>query len=133
MPRRSRNGSSRKKWSIHLIRELFRGKTKFSQFLSGINGISTKVLAQRLRQLEDNGILTKVITEKDPLSINYYLTDKGLALQNLILELSFFAIRQYPDQVFASSVHQFELAEQEAKARFTNLLFTMTLFSTSLY
>lgn len=108
-----------KKWTIHILRDMFRGKTKFSEFLHGINGISTKVLAQRLKDMEKEGLITKIITSKSPLSVNYYLTDRGLALQKLIIDLSMFAIHQFPDEVFATDDHDFELAEEEARRRFS--------------
>lgn len=108
-----------KKWSIHIIRELFRGKTRFSEFLSGIDGISTKVLSQRLKDLESAGLIAKVVTSTSPVQVDYYLTDRGLALQDVIIGLSLFAIRQFPDEVFATEVHDFNLAENVARKRFT--------------
>ena len=108
-----------KKWVIHILRDMFRGKTRFTEFLNGIPGISTKVLSQRLKELEDDGLVTKIVTATTPVSINYYLTENGLALQRVIIELSLFAIHQFPNEVFASDHYDFERAEEEAYLRFS--------------
>jgi DNA-binding HxlR family transcriptional regulator len=41
-----------KKWAVLIIREMFRGSTQFNRFLKNIEGITPKVLTERLRELE---------------------------------------------------------------------------------
>jgi len=46
-----------KRWTVLIIREILRGHTQFNRFLENIEGISPKVLTERLRELERLGII----------------------------------------------------------------------------
>jgi len=75
-------------WSLLVIRDLaIKGVRTYSELLDGWEGISTNILAQRLKQLEENGIVTK---KRDPdywRSFVYQLTPKGRDLAPVLAEI----------------------------------------------
>ncbi|XZF16579.1 winged helix-turn-helix transcriptional regulator [Chitinophagaceae bacterium MMS25-I14] len=76
------------KWSLLIIRDLmFFGKHTYNQFLSSEEGISTTVLADRLHMLEQEGIIIKHADTGHKQKILYSLTEKGIDLLPLMLEI----------------------------------------------
>ena len=65
------------KWTLIVIRDLFRGKKKFSEFMSSPESIKTNILTDRLKWLEENEIIEKEPYEMKPTRYNYILTRKG--------------------------------------------------------
>ena len=84
-----------KKWAIALIKDMFYGLKHFNEFLQANPDLSAKVLSQRLKELEKNGIIEKKVISVTPLSIEYNLTEKGKALNKVIYELAVFAMIAY--------------------------------------
>jgi DNA-binding HxlR family transcriptional regulator len=75
-------------WSLLIIRDIvYFGKRTYGEFLSSREGISTNILANRLAKLEQNGILIKTPNESDRRKDLYSLTEKGLDLIPLMLEM----------------------------------------------
>ena len=76
------------KWSINIMRDLFLGKTRFSQFLQTNHGLSSKVLSTRLKELQTQQLVEKIAVELTPLKIEYKLTEKGRALGDVLYHLA---------------------------------------------
>jgi DNA-binding HxlR family transcriptional regulator len=76
------------RWSLLIIRDLMvRANHTFKEFRASGEGIATNILSDRLRKLEASGLL---LTEPDPIDarkINYRLTEKGIDLAPVLLEL----------------------------------------------
>lgn len=76
------------KWTLLVIRDImFKGYRHYNDFLRGGESISTSVLSNRLSHLEEGGILTKA---EDPIKgsrILYSLTEKGISLLPLLVEM----------------------------------------------
>jgi len=76
------------RWTLLIVRDLmFHGKSGYTEFLSSDEGISTNILAERLKLLEAEGI---VESRRDPANrrkIVYRLTPKGIDLAPLLTEL----------------------------------------------
>jgi len=89
-----------KKWSLNILRDLFFGKKRFSEFLKANPQLSTKILSVRLKELEKNGIIEKRIVNKTPVLIEYGLTSKGGALNKILYEMALFSMEQVPNEVF---------------------------------
>ena len=89
-----------KKWAVLIIREMFRGTTQFNRFLESIEGITPKVLAERLRELEKLGIIKRRIVSEYPIRIEYGLTDLGRAFEPVLLAVGAFSMRYMPEVVF---------------------------------
>lgn len=88
-----------RKWSIELVKDLFYGVNSFTGFLQANPELSGKVLSQRLKELEEDGIISKNIASKSPLRIEYALTKKGRKLNKVIYELAVFALEACPDEL----------------------------------
>jgi len=69
------------RWKLVILFHLFGGKTlRFSDFERAIPGISQKMLAQQLRQLEGDGIVTRIVHAEVPPKVEYHLTEWGQSL-----------------------------------------------------
>lgn len=76
------------KWSLLLIRDLmFKGKRHYNEFLEAGESVSTSVLGDKLRSLEDRGIITKKSDKIKKSRIRYSLTEKGIALLPMMIEI----------------------------------------------
>ncbi len=80
-----------KKWNIKLIKGLFCNCKHFKDFLEMNPTLSSKVLSERLKGLEQKGIIEKRVVNSTPVQTEYYLTEKGLKLNKIIFELFNFA------------------------------------------
>lgn len=76
------------KWSLLIIRDLmFKGKRHYNEFFESDEKVSTSVLGDRLKSLENHGIITKSEDAVKKSRIRYSLTDKGIALLPMLLEM----------------------------------------------
>ena len=76
------------RWSLLIIRDLMvRGFRTFKDFQGSGEGIATNILADRLQKLEVSGIITSGAEPTDARRINYRLTEKGIDLAPVLLEL----------------------------------------------
>lgn len=76
------------RWSLLVIRDLMvRGYRTFKQFQDAGEGIATNILADRLQKLETAGIITAEEDAADGRKMNYRLTEKGIDLAPVLLEL----------------------------------------------
>jgi DNA-binding HxlR family transcriptional regulator len=89
-----------KKWSINIIRDLFKGKTRFTEFLESNPQLSTKMLSLRLKELQKSDIIKKRIKSSTPVVIEYSLTQKGKNLNRLLFRLAEFSLKNYPKKVY---------------------------------
>jgi DNA-binding HxlR family transcriptional regulator len=83
-----------KRWTVLIIREILRGRTQFNRFIENIEGITPKVLTERLRELEQLGIIRREIVSEYPLRIEYSLTDIGKEFEPVLLSAALFSMRQ---------------------------------------
>ena len=77
------------KWSLLIVRDMvFRRKRYFREFLSSDEGIATNILTDRLSRLEVIGVLSKQPDPENGRQVIYSLTDKGIALIPVLVELA---------------------------------------------
>lgn len=72
------------RWTILVLRELLAGSTRFNDLRRGLPRMSPALLSQRLKELEEAGIVTRVPVESEPGVNAYALTRAGKELQPLI-------------------------------------------------
>jgi len=72
------------KWTLLIIRDLASGITRFHQLEHSLEGISPKTLSDRLRSLEEEGIISRRTFAEVPPRVEYTLTEKGHALVDVI-------------------------------------------------
>ena len=91
----------RKKWVIQIIRDLFFGKTRFHEFKEGKPKLSNKVLSNCLKEMEQNGIIHKIIDKYDKKDVKYYLTEKGKSLNKVLYEIAMVTVdgENYSDKL----------------------------------
>ncbi len=73
-----------RRWSAAVIRVALDGPARFSDFRDAVDGLSSRLLAQRLRELEAAGIISRRPPGGRSL---YQLTDKGRALATVVVEI----------------------------------------------
>lgn len=85
------------KWSLLIVRDIImNGKNTYNEFLKSAEKIATNVLADRLAMLEATGILTKEKHPDSKAKIYYKLTNKGIDLLPIIIELTLWADEYLP-------------------------------------
>lgn len=81
-------------WSLLIVRDLmFRGKSRFKEFLAGGEGIASNILTDRLARLEAVGIVGKRRDPADARRFVYRLTEKGMDLAPMVVELVLWSAR----------------------------------------
>lgn len=86
------------RWTLLVIRDLlFVGKRRFGELLGSPEGIPTNILSDRLRRLEEGGLLEKVPYQSRPTRYEYQLTAKGRDLFPVLRALINWATRHLPD------------------------------------
>src|SRR5215470_19279453 len=81
-------------WSLLVVRDIvFFGKKTYGEFLGSAESISTNILATRLASLEGKGILVRRPDPSDRRRESYALTEKGLDLIPVVLEMCAWSAR----------------------------------------
>ncbi len=75
------------RWTLVVIRDIFLGKKRYQEFLASPERITTNILAQRLKYLEDERLVTKSLYQERPPRYEYALTDRGRALAPVLTSL----------------------------------------------
>ena len=78
------------KWTTLIIRELLAGEKRYSELQKTLTGISPKVLAVRLRHLEDNDLISRTVYPTVPPSTEYALTELGQKLEAVLAAMALF-------------------------------------------
>lgn len=93
------------KWTLLIIRDivLFKKRT-FGELKNSPENIATNILSNRLRILEENGILTKHVNPDNSKVYFYHLTPKGLDLIPVILEMAVWGSKYDPQTVASPAI-----------------------------
>jgi DNA-binding HxlR family transcriptional regulator len=78
------------KWTALLVHDLSEGPRRFSELEHSCVGISPRTLSERLRALEDEGIVERRSYAESPPRVEYELTEKGEALLPIIEQMRHF-------------------------------------------
>jgi len=81
------------KWTLLIIRDLASGVKRFNQLERSLQGISPKTLSERLRSLEEEGIIVRRTFPEVPPRVEYSLTEKGYDLIGVIESMRGFGKR----------------------------------------
>jgi DNA-binding HxlR family transcriptional regulator len=105
------------RWSLLIIRDLMvRGYRTFREFQNAGEGISTNVLASRLRKLVKYEIITAEPAAEDRRQVHYRLTTKGIALAPVMLELLIWAARHEETAAPCGFIDQMEKGREAVLA-----------------
>ena len=90
-----------KKWSIQIIRDMFFGKKHFKEFKEDKPKLSNKVLSNCLKELEENGLIEKVVLNTTPVTTEHYLTEYGKSMNRIVYELAMFTLYDENDNTYS--------------------------------
>ncbi|MGH2561167.1 MAG: winged helix-turn-helix transcriptional regulator [Thermomicrobiales bacterium] len=80
-----------RRWTGAILRALLSGETRFSEVTATVPGLSDRLLSERLKELEAEGIVTRTVIPDTPVRIAYHLTEKGQALSQVMEAIALWA------------------------------------------
>lgn len=85
------------KWKIIILRELLGGTKRYNELTKNVVGISPKVLTENLRDLEEDGIISRKVYPVVPPKVEYTLTPKGEDLRPVIDAMKEYGLKYKED------------------------------------
>ena len=73
-----------RRWTGAILRAMFSGRARFSDIAAAVPGLSDRLLSERLKELETEGLVERCVFPDTPVRIEYRLTEKGRGLQEAI-------------------------------------------------
>jgi DNA-binding HxlR family transcriptional regulator len=73
-----------RRWTGAILRVLLTGTTRFGEICTLVPGLSDRLLSERLKELECEGLVVRTVTPNTPVLVEYHLTEKGRALEGVI-------------------------------------------------
>jgi DNA-binding HxlR family transcriptional regulator len=86
-----------RRWNGAILRALHAGVTHFSELAATVPGLSDRMLSERLKELEAEGLVERRVIPDTPVRIEYRLTEKGRALEGVFTAVSAWAERYRDD------------------------------------
>lgn len=80
-----------RKWTGAILSSMQLGRVRFSEIAAMVPGLSDRLLSERLKELESEGIVQRIVTPDTPVKIEYHLTEKGEALEEVTAAISHWA------------------------------------------
>ena len=81
------------RWTGAIISRLLAGRARYNELRAAIPDISDRMLSERLRVLETEGVVTRTVVPESPVRVEYELTAKGRALEEAIAAIGKWATR----------------------------------------
>lgn len=72
------------RWTGAVLRALFTGQHRYAAIRAAIPGVSDTMLAQRLREMQGQGLIERRVLPTTPVQVEYHLTEMGLALEPVL-------------------------------------------------
>lgn len=85
-----------RRWTGAIIHTMLAGVTRFSDITEAIPGLSDRMLSERLKELEAEGIVSRCVFADTPVRIEYRVTDKGRALSAVVESIGTWAEEWIP-------------------------------------
>ena len=80
-----------RRWTGALLQTLMHGRRRYSDLKGAVPEISDRMLSERLRELEAEGIVRRIVTPDTPVRVEYELTEKGSELREPLRAISAWA------------------------------------------
>lgn len=72
------------KWIVLVLRDLLTGTKRFGELMKSVSGVSQKVLTEKLRRMEENGLVVREVFPEVPPRVEYTLTELGRSLSPIL-------------------------------------------------
>ena len=82
-----------RRWAATVLRALVPGPARFGEIAAAIPDMTDKLLSQRLKDLEDDGLVERFLGSSRPAHVQYRLTEKGTALGQILLDINRWALK----------------------------------------
>jgi DNA-binding HxlR family transcriptional regulator len=80
-----------RRWTGAILRAMLSGEARFSEIAATVPGLSDRLLSERLKELEAEGIVIRTVAPTTPVRVDYALTAKGQALSEIVAAVSAWA------------------------------------------
>ncbi len=77
-----------RRWNGAIVQALLAGSVRYHEIRAAVPDISDRMLAERLRELESEGVLDRRVVPSSPVRVEYELTPKGRALQDAVAAIA---------------------------------------------
>lgn len=104
-----------RRWTGAILRALRTGRCRFSEIAEAVPGLSDRLLSERLKELEAEGLVERIVYPEIPVRIEYRLTEKGHALDQVMDAVAAWAHRWLTPETDGTS-HLAEGERREAEA-----------------
>jgi DNA-binding HxlR family transcriptional regulator len=91
------------RWTGAIIRTLLQGRTRYAVLRDAIPQISDRMLSARLKELEAEAIVRRIVTPETPVRVEYELTKKGRALNDAVAAIAAWAEAWVPAETKATT------------------------------
>lgn len=106
------------KWKLVILKNLFEGTKRFGQLKRAMPHITQRVLTRQLRELEEDGLVSRKVYPEVPPKVEYSLTEIGESLEAIVRQVDEWGA-WYRRQVRDGQASPAEDAEEQAHARVT--------------
>lgn len=90
-----------KKFTILILRDMMLyGKKHFNELLDSVEGVNSKTLSLRIKELEGDGLIKRHVFDEMPLRVEYELTEKAMKLRPILEKMGEFSTRYCATDVF---------------------------------
>jgi DNA-binding HxlR family transcriptional regulator len=86
-----------RRWTGAILRALLTDVRRFNDLAAAVPGLSDRMLAERLRELESAGVLVRTVIPESPVRVEYSLTAKGRGLESVVRAVADWAEEWPPD------------------------------------
>jgi DNA-binding HxlR family transcriptional regulator len=101
-----------RRWTGAILRALLSDVGRFNELAAAVPGLSDRMLAERLRELEAEGVVVRTVIPESPVRVEYSLTGKGRDLESVVRAVAGWAETWAPD----GPSHEAEVEEPSAIA-----------------
>jgi DNA-binding HxlR family transcriptional regulator len=101
-----------RRWTGAILRALLSDVRRFNELAAAVPGLSDRMLAERLRELEAEGVVVRTVIPESPVRVEYSLTAKGRDLESVVRAVAGWAETWTPDE----RCHEAEVEDQSAIA-----------------
>src|SRR5262245_53636113 len=105
-----------RRWTGAILRALLRGPARYNELVAAIPDLSDRMLSERLRELESEGIVVRSVIPEVPVRVEYSLSDKGRALEQAIVAIARWAERWVEPPAEATPARSAEPARRPSRA-----------------